>query len=309
VHVSVVIVGFRNVSDILLCLRALERSDYDDFDVIICENGGGDAYQALLGAIPGRLLNGQAVRAIEAPHNLGYGGGVNLGIASAPDADAWWILNPDTEAEPAALSALVRRLGEGGCDAVGGTIYLPGNVVQSHGGRWRAAIARAVSIGHGGRLDQPVDAPAIESSLSYLSGASMLVSRRFLDLAGPMREEYFLYGEEVEWFLRGRRNRARLGFAPNARVLHHAGTTTGSYDRSKAQPKTPVYLDERNKILVTRDCFPHLLPAAIPAALLLLLVRYGGRRAWPQMLYGVQGWAAGVCNRRGPPHWIDVSAS
>ena len=37
--------------------------------------------------------------------------------------------------------------------------------------------------------------------MNYILGASILAGRRFLEVAGPMREDYFLYAEEVEWGL------------------------------------------------------------------------------------------------------------
>lgn len=303
-HIGVAIVGFRNPDDIKACLAALGHTTYADFEVVVCENGGSEWATRLASQLPATLPAGQPVRVIDAGANLGYAGGVNRAMAGAPDADAWWVLNPDTEAEPEALGALVRRLEAGGCEAVGGTIYLPGEMVQAHGGRWRAWLARAVSIGYGARLDTVVDPGAVERAMSYLSGACMLVSRRFLEATGPMREEYFLYCEEVEWFLRGRARGMRLGFAPGARVLHRSGTTTGAHDAMRERPKMPIYLDERNKMLVTRDCFPARLPVAAAAALVLAFLRFARKGAWRQLGYALDGWRAGLMNRRGPPSWI-----
>ncbi len=46
---AVLIVGFRNASDICSCLTALSKSlDDVDFDVFICENGGSAAYENLI---------------------------------------------------------------------------------------------------------------------------------------------------------------------------------------------------------------------------------------------------------------------
>jgi hypothetical protein len=306
-RITVAIVGFRNPGDIAHCLSALARSTYRTFEVVICENGGREWAARLSSELPDRLADGQPVRVIDAGANLGYAGGVNRAMAAAPDAEAWWILNPDTEPEPDALSALVRRLETGGCDAVGGTLYLPGETVQAYGGRWRAPLARAISIGYGAQLGEAVDSGAVERSLSYLSGACMLVSRRFLEATGPMREEYFLYCEEVEWFLRARARGMRLGFAPDARVLHRSGSTTGAHDAVRLRPKTPIYLDERNKMLVTRDCFPALLPVAAVAALVLALLRFARKGAWRQLGYALDGWRAGLLNRRGPPSWITTA--
>ena len=97
----------------------------------------------------------------------------------------------------------------------------------------------------------------------------------------------------------------RLGFAPDAKVLHHVGTTTGNSPETAKRPRTPVYLNERNKLLLTRDCFPSKLPFVAGAALAHLLLKYARRGAWRQMAYGLSGWWAGLIDERGPPPWVD----
>src|ERR1700745_947012 len=124
-HIAVAIVGLRNPDDIATCVGALGRSDYADFEVIICENGGLEAYAALTASLPPSLPGGQKVRAVQAPGNLGYAGGINVCLRETPDADAWWILNPDTLPAPTAMSAQVERLAAGDCDAVARTIDRP----------------------------------------------------------------------------------------------------------------------------------------------------------------------------------------
>lgn len=303
-HVAIAIVGFRNVEDVRNCIAAVARSTYFDYEIVICENGGPAAAAALRSALPEALGGGQQVRLVEAPSNLGYAGGVNVAMRAAPNADAWWVLNPDTKVEPEAMEACVRRLRAGDCDAVGCTIQLPNNRVQSHGGIWQAALGRAVSIGYGESVSAPVDGETIEATQSYLNGAGMLVSRRFVEVTGLMREDYFLYCEEVEWFLRGRARGMRLGYAPDGRILHEAGTTTGSGRAFREMPRTPVYMNERNRLLVTRDTHALLLPVVAVTALLVIFARFARRRAWRQVAYALAGWAAGLTNRRGPPRWI-----
>ena len=300
-HVAIVIVGYRNAEDVAACLRALEASTHTDFAVFICENGGPEAFARLTATVPAQLKGGQIVTAHQAGGNLGFAGGVNEGFKHTPDADAWWVLNPDTQPDPGALAAMVSRLAAGDCDAVGCTLYRAGGEVQSYGGRWRPWLARAESIGNGARLDPPPAAAEVERVQSYLNGASMLVSRRFLEAVGPMREDYFLYAEESEWFLRAARRGMRLGFAPAARVMHAHGTTTGAGAQIKSRPRLPIYLDERNRMLLTRDLFPIRLPVAAMAALAQLVMRYARRGAWAQFGYGLSGWAAGLRNERGPP--------
>ena len=303
-HVAICVVGFRNTDDIVQCLSAVAASTHSDFEVVICENGGPEAYAALRRQIDERLTAGQKVSILSAPDNPGYAGGVNACIRAAANADAWWILNPDTKPHPQALARMVERLERGDCDAVGSVLHWSDGTVQSYGGRWRPWLARAVAIGMGQSLSDPVDQAAVESQLSYLSGASLLAGRRFLDRLGPMREEYFLYCEEVEWCIRARQEGLRLGFAPQALVEHGHGTTTGSGESVARRPKLPVYLDERNKMLVTRDRYPALIMPAALGALAMMGLRYGRRGAWRQFGFALSGWFAGLRNRRGKPEWL-----
>lgn len=299
-RVAIVIVSYRNSGDVERCLAGLAKLDHADFEVVICENGGPEAHAKLVSLLPASLEGGQAVRIELAPGNIGYAAGVNLGMAAAPDADAWWVLNPDTVPEPHALTALLERLAKGDCHAVGCVVVKPGDVVQTYGGLWRPWLARGVAMGFGETASAPVDAAEIERTQNYLNGACMLVDRRFLDTVGPMREDYFLYCEEVEWFLRAGRLGMTLGYAPAAKVFHEAGTTTGSHVTLRQRPRTSIYYNERNRILLTRDLFPVCTPVAALAALVLAVGRYAPARAWRQLGYALSGWLAGLRGERGP---------
>jgi N-acetylglucosaminyl-diphospho-decaprenol L-rhamnosyltransferase len=302
-HVAVCIVSFRNPGDVASCLGALSRSAYTDFEVIICENGGESAFSDLLRETPSKLASGQTITCLQASSNLGYAGGINLCMSRAASADAWWILNPDTLPDPNALARMCERLANGDCEAVGCTVHDGLDRVESRGGRWNRWFARAVSIDYGADVSAP-GSPYSQPDLSYLSGASMLVGRVFRERVGLMREDYFLYGEEVEWCLRAVSKGVRLAVTPGAKVLHQQGTTTGSVSQVSRRSRMPVYLDERNKLLITRDCFPNLLPIAALGALTMLFLRFARRGAWAQVGYALDGWWNGVKNERGKPAWI-----
>jgi GT2 family glycosyltransferase len=307
-HVAVVIVSYHSAEDVADCLQSLAASRHDDFEVVVCENGGAAAFEGLKALVGPSLPAGQAVRLVCAERNLGYAGGVNRAMAASPDADGWWVLNPDTRPEPDAMGALVARLSRGDCEAVGCVVMMTTGRVQSYGGCWQKRLARAVSLGYGARETAGVDSAQIERRQNYLNGACMLVGRAFAAAAGPMREDYFLYCEEVEWCLRGTKAGMRLGFADDAIVLHKQGTSTGAHADLRSRSKLSVYLNERNRVLLTRDCFPGLLPLAVLTVLATSILRFGKRRAWRQLGYAFEGWRAGIGNERGVPGWMAAPA-
>jgi GT2 family glycosyltransferase len=201
------------------------------------------------------------------------------------------------------MARLVAQLAE--CDAVGGVVHDEAGVIDTlSGGHWTSWMAHARSIGVGSRVGQPIDRAGVERQLSYISGASLMIGRRFLDVVGPMREDYFLYCEEVEWCLRARQRGLRLGLAADALILHRAGSTTGSAVRINERPKAPIYLDTRNRVLVTRDLYRGRLFVAAPAVLAYMGLRCLRRGAWRQLGYTLAGWWAGVRNERGVPAWF-----
>jgi len=307
--IAIVIVSYRSLADLPACLKALGASRFTAFRVIIVENGGPDAHAALVAALPPVLDGGQPVEFVLAPCNLGFAGGCNLGIGHAGDADAYWLLNPDTEPSPDALAALVSRLERGDCAAVGSELLQGDGRSAGYGGVWHALSGRAESFGHGAPGGAVVDAAAIERRTNYITGASMLVARDFIARCGLMREDYFLYCEEVEWCLRARRLGLKLGFALYAPVVHISGTTTGAGNLLVNASRLSVYLKERNRLLLTRDVYGAMLLVTAPLALAHIAARYLKRAAFRQLGYALHGWAAGVRGERGPPRWLAGSGT
>ena len=302
--VAVIIVSYRSLADITGCLAALEQSTWARFRVVICENGGEAAFDKLRAALPARLTGGQPVELLSAPGNPGYAGGINLAIERTAPAEAYWILNPDTHPDPGALAALLARLDQGGCSAVGHDLLSGDGRLASRGGLWRKWSARAISLDKGKPWQPITDVGALENRINYITGASLLVTRGFCQRVGKMRDDYFLYCEEVEWCLRAIGQGEKLGYAPGAFVRHAQGTATGSGGTLRTQSKLAVYLMERNRILLTRDLYPALMPVAVPLSLLHIAIKYAKAAAWRQGWYALSGWLAGLANERNKPGWL-----
>ena len=153
VEVPIVIVGFGNADDIVKCLTAIgEQRGCPKIGVFICENGGADAFDALIGALskPGGLCAGE-VETLDAAdflrarrlrlagalvpvtvglarENLGFPGGVNAWIRPLLPESGWsgvWILNPDTWPQPDALAELIDFAVQRGKGMVSSRIMFP----------------------------------------------------------------------------------------------------------------------------------------------------------------------------------------
>jgi GT2 family glycosyltransferase len=324
-RVVVILVTYKNGADAKACLASLERSTYRNFEVHICENGGRDAFrdltaqfgrEAVLQDAPGqrdlsRILEtwrgvlpdgGQTLFLHSAAGNLGYAGAINAILSELAPDPAWsavWILNPDTTVHPRALEAALDRAGTGRYGIVGSRLVLEETgEVQLYGGLWRRWMGRGYNIGLGAPADAAADVTAIESAMHYVSGAAMLVSRQFIESVGPMDESYFLYCEEVDWCLR--RREFALGYAHESIVYHTHGTTTGASLEHGSRSELSVYLEERNKLLLTRRHFPSIYPAVL-AVTFLLTAQYLSKRQVSSFKVALAGWLAGVRGEQGIP--------
>jgi N-acetylglucosaminyl-diphospho-decaprenol L-rhamnosyltransferase len=339
-EVAILIVGFRNPSDLKGCLTALSgASCRPNFDVFICENGGARAYERLLEELfdpqgPCRDIDGAAKLATInssrfigiqrlcfrtrpsnvwvgcAARNLGYAGGINAWLHQLRSVAGWkgvWILNPDTKPEAGALAALVERAETARKGMVGSTILdieRPDRVRCRGGLHWQKFAARTIAIGLGEPLNAPHDLSAIETAIDSPSGASMYVTRPCLEAIGHMDESYFLFFEDLDW---GQRAKAcGLGYASASIVGHRRGTTTGSSKSLAAIPRLSVYLQHRNGIHFVRKYFPWTLPLRIVISS-LYAIEFLMNRAPGNFSAALFGILAGLRGEVGPPSkYIDA---
>jgi N-acetylglucosaminyl-diphospho-decaprenol L-rhamnosyltransferase len=229
--VSALIVNW-NVRDLLdACLASLAGREGDDApkEIVVVDNGSRDGSVAMVRA---RYPD---VRLIEAPHNPGFAGGINLAAAAAT-GDALFLLNPDTLVEPGALRQLTRALrNDPTLGAVGPRLIESDGSVQSSRRRFPTAPTLFLeSTPLQGRLaartlaryyldDVPVTVPARPD---WLVGAALLIRRTAWQEVGPLDTGYFMYFEETDWFRRAAARGWRAGFVPEARVVHYSGKSS-----------------------------------------------------------------------------------
>lgn len=281
---AVIVVTYRSADVIGPCLRSLLAQDHQNFSIIIIDNASPDATAAKVCEVmagrdetfimapfyAGRLPK---VLLIRAPLNRGFAAGCNIGLEiaqAASDISLFWLLNPDCEADAgcaSAYAAAARQAGEWGL--LGGrTCYSEQPIrVQSDGGRIRpwTAVCHNVNQGLSPSEAMPPDAP----SLDYFSGANVVASRAFVDRAGPMAEDYFLYYEEVDWALR--RGDLALVSCPEAVVRHRAGSAAGSGALDRQPSAFSNYYNYRNRL---RFAARHR-PASLPGAYVYSMLKIG----------------------------------
>ncbi|MFP4395476.1 MAG: glycosyltransferase family 2 protein [Anaerolineales bacterium] len=254
------------------CLDALQAQTYQDFDIILVDNGSTDGSVAYL------REHFPEVRVIVNEENRGFAAATNQGIRAAggPRASRFIAtLNNDTEAAPRWLAALVAAMETepqvGMCASAMFFAHRPeminsaGIAVDRAGIAWdRLGGAPLAALG---------DAP--EEVFGPCAGAA-LYRRAMLEEIGLFDEDFFAYMEDVDLAWRARAAGWRCLFAPQARVLHHHSATG-----KEGSPFKSFHLG-RNKVWLLLKNYParelwHHAPLALfydlAAVLYALLVR------------------------------------
>ncbi len=290
--VFVILLNWNGWQDTIECLTSLLTSVGVDFVTVVCDNDSTDGSLEQLrtwsmSALPSgstvfmtgaEVADGMhlgptvKVAFVRNSRNFGFAGGNNVGIRLAMNDCACryvWLLNNDTVVTPDALATVVAhaeadtRIGLCGSTLI---YYHDRFVVQAFGGAvFNKGTGRARHLGAFAPLTAiPVDPVAIESSLSYVAGAAMLVRREYIEQVGLMQDDYFLYFEEIDWATRGR-GRFRLGYAPRSWVYHKEGASIGTAP-SGGSPLSVYYLF-RNRLRFTKRFYPLRLFTVVPACI------------------------------------------
>jgi N-acetylglucosaminyl-diphospho-decaprenol L-rhamnosyltransferase len=207
-----------------------------EIEGILVDNGSDEAGRALLGSLP--------VQRIDPGSNLGFAGGVNLGIARA-QADTIVVMNPDVLVLPGCLGALMDALGSGAAIA-GPRFYwdearrmlLPPaedrgrasevlHLLATRDERW-AVHARRRWRRHALRHWE-----AQRPLASYaLSGSLLALTRAAWERVGPFDEGFRLYFEETDWLRRAERIGVPARYVPAAGAIHLHGRSAVQEPRS-----------------------------------------------------------------------------
>ena len=298
--VYIIVLNWNGAADTIACAESVLALEGTPFRLVICDNAStDDSTLRLRDWAAGRAADGASRRVlVELPNdrsawqhtdraegvivliqtgaNLGYAGGNNVGIRYAleqGDAEYFWVLNNDTAVSPHALTPLVTKArSDPSFGIIGSTLlyhYRPEHVQVLGGCSFSSWTTRIAPVGWGKTATEAaaVSESEVERQLDYVTGASMMVSKAFIDDVGLMEEDYFLYFEEIDWAERGRRSTAhswKLGFARDSVVLHKVGASAGT---GTSKSSTRFYYTSKIRFM------KRFYPARFALTLLIVLIQ------------------------------------
>jgi len=145
--------------------------------------------------------------------------------------------------------------------------------VQARGGGWYCKwIGLPWHIGQLGRANDEINISRVERWMNYVVGASLCVSRDFLEQIGLMCEDYFLFFEETDWAARSK-GRFRLAYAQESVVYHKVGQSIGTSSVPSKKSLTCDFFALRNRLKFSRCYYPYTLPTIYVGLMFSLLIR------------------------------------
>jgi len=239
VDVSIVIVSYNTKEMTIACLHSVyDQTNNLSFEIIVIDNASADGSAD---AIANEFPNIHLIRSSE---NLGFAVANNKGFLQAKGKYVL-LLNSDTLLLGNGIKGCWayiesnKMIGVLGCRAIlpngqqQKTIYRDLNLfslfvnifVPSSLQRKSKFFGRQRYIGI--NLDKC-------HFVDVVAGCFMLVRRDVILQVGPLDEEFFFYGEEAEWCNRIRKAQWKIGYYPDAKILHYGGGSTSSISVKKA---------------------------------------------------------------------------
>ncbi len=225
--VAVVVVTYNSAADIPKLVDDLRVAALDrPVRLVVIDNQSTDGTVDVIGEQRDIVL-------VQSGGNLGYAGGINLGLRSIGQCDAVLILNPDLTLEANAITRMLEALRS---DRIGAVVP---KMLDEDGStypslRREPSIARAIGDAFlGGKVSRRpgFSSEIVTHSASYLqshdvdwaTGAAVMVPSTVVREVGDWDEQFFLYSEETDYFRRIRETGRLVHYEPSAVVRHRRG--------------------------------------------------------------------------------------
>lgn len=245
-RLAAVVLNYRAPDQTRLAVGSLMRSTRPIDELIVVDNDDQGSLEQSLEGLSGPLTY------LKTGQNLGFPGGVNVGVRAALERNAGRILlvNSDAILPPDCVEQLEAALDAHADAGIVGPVLVDRTRPDTLLSRGLSFDPRSGRVRVTGAGDQMKPATGDAVVVDAVSGCVMLIDGRVFERAGLFDEAYFFSFEDVEWCLRAK----RVGFvtllAPAAVAYHEGGRSMG------ARSPTRLYFAARNHLRLARQAAP-----------------------------------------------------
>ena len=229
---SIIVVTWNARNYVDECLRSLRTNNTAaSTEIIVVDNASSDGTAELIEEVlPGARVVRNAV-------NLGFARGNNLGIAQSRGRYLF-LINSDVTVPAGCIEKILAFMDENPTvGMLGPQMRAPGGAIRRSTMRFPTLwnqFCRALGVDSlfksrwaGGFL-MPDSDHGRTRDVEVLNGWFWVVRREALDEVGPLDEQFFMYGEDIDWCRRFQRAGWRRVFYADARALHYGGASSAA---------------------------------------------------------------------------------
>src|SRR5574341_248231 len=187
-----VMLNLNGAEDTATCIESLQAADAPWMKIVVVDNGSTDDSAAVLHSrFPAQL------ELLIAGRNLGFAGGVNLGLCYALEqgAAAVLVMNNDTVVD----RAMIRHLAAAAAAHPEAGVLAP--AIYEHKRKdqiWRLGDRRHRWLPFPLQIS-PREAARTLVPADYVTGCAMFIRREVLERVGLFNEDYFFYFEDADF--------------------------------------------------------------------------------------------------------------
>jgi len=258
---SIVIVNYNTEKLLRGCLESVYAgANGTPFDIYVVDNNSCDrSVEMVRSEFP-------KVKVIENASNAGFSKANNTAI-SQTKADYVLLLNPDTLVIGDAVDRVMRymdahpKVGICGCKVLNKDRTLQLACRRSIPTP-KVAFFRLSGLSRlfpnnqtMARYNMTYEDPERTHEVDAVSGAFLMIRREAIEEIGLLDEKFFMYGEELDWCLRAKRDGWTVMYHPEAEIIHYKGESTKSNSRKAAfEFYRAMYLFHKKHF--AKDCSP-----------------------------------------------------
>jgi GT2 family glycosyltransferase len=246
--IAIIVLNWNGKKDTLECLESIRQIDYQNFDIIVVDNGSNDDS---VRAIQNKFSE---VKVLETGENLGYAGGNNFGTRYAikHGADYILLLNNDVIVDPQLIKNFIDAVLKVGPWAIFSAkifYFSQPKKIWYAGARRIKSTAHFIHIGQGS-IDNGNEFNSLTET-DYACGCAIFFYKGVIDKVGLFDEKFYLTYEEADFCYRAKKAGIKSYIVPGAKIWHKVSVSFGGEESALFR-----YFMNRNKLLWAEKNLP-----------------------------------------------------
>ncbi|MFA5991712.1 MAG: glycosyltransferase family 2 protein [Candidatus Doudnabacteria bacterium] len=225
---SIIILSYKSKLDLQRLLPSVFASETKySYEVIVVDNGSNDGtYEWLDTQL--KDLRFKDLKIIK-NQNTGFASGNNLGIRQT-NGKYILLLNPDTKIEKDTLEVMLSfmdshsEVGISGCKVVKPDGSLDLACRRKFPNPWNS-FKRLFLLSNADYNLTTIDVNQ-EMEIDSVMGAFLLIRKSVVELIGLLDEEFFMYGEDIDWCWRCKEEGFKVWYYPKTHITHFKGSSS-----------------------------------------------------------------------------------